>query len=627
METSSPLSAPPPTGSRSLRFAGFVVDLDRAALYKGADERKLRPKPFEVLRYLAEHPRRLLSKRELMSAIWPDSFVTDNALVQCLQDVRRALDDDSQQLIRTVSRRGYIFEADVVAGTPGDTPAEASRVEPSRTTEERVSIGTRAAISRRSVVWLAVLTTVALGLAVGSYRMVVGSSSPRIQSLAVLPFQSVGPGSDNEYLEIGIADALITRLSGLENLTVRATNSVRQFAGGADPIEAGEQLRVGAVVSGTVQRLDGRVRVSVRLLRVADGKAIFGDTFDERLDDPFALEDAVSARIASALSITLAGDAENRWRKHDTSDSRAHELYMRGRYFWDQRSPDGLRKSLAYFEQATQLDPRYARAYAAIANSYGPMLQLHYVRPIDSLPKMVAAAVKAVELDPDLPDAHVAMAAMQFNEWNIPEAERESRRAIELNPSDPLAHMWYGYYLGAAGRLEEAIAERQRSRELDPLNLTASTGIAQVLAQMGRQDEALEQLNRTIELNPLFRVAHGARADIYTARHQYSTALEEYRLAGDDLAIARVQALAGDVSAARATLARYVESRAPGDPVQGIDIAAVYSALNDRDEAVRWLERSYADHDPKLTFLKVDERLAPLQADPRFADLCERIHP
>src|SRR5262249_32683796 len=192
-------------------------------------------------------------------------------------------------------------------------------------------------------------------------------------------------------------------------------------------------------------------------------------------------------------------------------------------------------------------------------------------------------------LDPDLPDAHVAMAATRFNEWNILEAERESRRAIELNPSDPLAHMWYGYYLGAAGRLEEAIVERQRGRDLDPLNLTASTGIATVLAQLGRQDEALEQLQRTIELNPGFGVAHATRADILTARHQYSMALDEYRLAGDHLAMARVHALAGDVSAARATLARYIETRAPDDPVQGIDVAAVYSALNDRDEALRWL--------------------------------------
>lgn len=626
MGTTSPSAATIPTSSRSLRFADFVVDLDRATLFKGAEERRLRPKSFEVLRYLAEHPRRLLTKQELMSAIWPDSFVTDNALVQCFLDVRRALDDDSQQLIRTVSKRGYIFEADVIAGAQADVRPD-TRVEPSRSVDDGAPAAKRAGISRKPVVWLAALTAVALALAAGSYRIVVGWFPPRVESLAVLPFQSVGSRSGDEYLEIGIADAVITRLSGLENLTVRAIGSVRQFAGGADPIEAGQKLRVGAVVSGTVQRLDGRVRVNVRLLRVADGKAIVGDTFDERLDDTFALEDAISARIARALSITLTGDAENRWRKHDTSDSRANELYMRGRYFWDQRSPEGLRRSLAYFEQATQIDPRYARAYAAIANSYGPMLQLHYVRTLDGLPKMVAAAVKAVELDPDLPDAHVAMAATRFNEWNIPEAERESKRAIELNPSDPLAHMWYGYYLGAAGRLEEAIVERQRSRELDPLNLTASTGIAAVLAQMGRQDEALEQLKRTIELNPRFGVAHGTRADIYTSRHQYSMALEEYRLAGDDLAIARVQALAGDVSAARATLARYIDARTLGDPVQGIDIAAVYSALNDRDEAVRWLERSYADHDPKLIFLKVDDRLASLQSDPRFADLCERIHP
>src|SRR5262249_18559443 len=204
MGTSRPLAANPSTSSRSLRFADFVVDLDRAALFKGADERRLRPKSFEVLRYLAEHPRRVLSKQELMSALWPDAFVTDNALVQCLQDVRRALDDDSQQLIRTVSRRGYVFEANVIAGIPVPAPAVASEFESARPADED-AIAKPAAMSHRWVVWLVVLGAAALGLA-GSYRLVVGPSGQGVQSLAVLPFQSVGPGGGNEYLEIGIAD-------------------------------------------------------------------------------------------------------------------------------------------------------------------------------------------------------------------------------------------------------------------------------------------------------------------------------------------------------------------------------------------------------------------------------------
>src|SRR5262249_47139575 len=219
MGTSRPLAANPSTSSRSLRFADFVVDLDRAALFKGADERRLRPKSFEVLRYLAEHPRRVLTKQELMSAIWPDSFVTDNALVQCLQDVRRVLGDDSQQLIRTVSRRGYIFEADVMAGTLGDAPPDASGVEPSGSVDESAPISKRSAMSRRSAVWLSALTAVALGLAAAPYRMATRWFPPRVQSLAVLPFQSVGPRSGNEYLEGGIADGGITPLRGLRALS------------------------------------------------------------------------------------------------------------------------------------------------------------------------------------------------------------------------------------------------------------------------------------------------------------------------------------------------------------------------------------------------------------------------
>jgi len=612
----------PQTSTRKLRFGAFVLDLDRASVSKGEAERKLRPKSFEVLCYLVERPRRLLSKQELISAIWPDSFVTDNALVQCLQDIRRALDDDSQELIRTVARRGYIFEADVIAAA--SVPRGAGEVLFSEADRSQAHSAT-VHVSKRTI-GLVLLASLILGFA-GVYRLVQSFNGSRMDTLAVLPFQNIGRGDNDEFLGLGIADTLITKLSTLKGLTVRGTVSVREFARAIDPLEAGRKLQVGAVVSGTVQRNGDRVRVSVRLSRVRDGRTVWADTYDDRFDDTFALEDAVCVRIARALSITLTGEDASRLRRHDTANNKAYEFYIRGRYFWEQRSSESLNKAISYFEQAIHADPRYANAYAGIANCYGPMLQNHFIRAVDGLPKMVAAAVKAVELDPDLPDAHIALGATRFNEWNFPEAESESRRAIELNPGDPLARKWYGYYLGAVGRSRESLAEFERAHELDPLGLGTNSAASGALAEAGRQTEAIDLLKKTIEMNPSFATAHYYLGDIYSAARQYRDALEEYRLAGSQIAMARVQALSGEASLARQTLSNYLRSRPATLPLPGMDIAAVYASLNDRNPAFDWLERAYNEHDPKLIFISFDRRFATLKSDPRFTHLVSRVHP
>jgi tetratricopeptide (TPR) repeat protein len=240
---------------------------------------------------------------------------------------------------------------------------------------------------------------------------------------------------------------------------------------------------------------------------------------------------------------------------------------------------------------------------------------------------MVAAAIKAVELDPDLPDAHTALAATRFNEWNFPEAERESRRAIELNPGDPLQHKWYGYYLGAAGRSRESLAEYERANDLDPLGHGTSAAFAGALADAGRQAEAMEFLKKTLEMNPTFAVARHTLGDVYSGSGRYTDALAEYRLAGSQLAIARVQASSGQPSLAKQTLDNYLRSRPAILPVPGMDIAAVYTALNERKSAFDWLERAYNEHDPTLIFLSVDRRFATLRTDPKFANLVSRVHP
>jgi len=608
-------------GRRRLRFGEFVLDLDRASLSRGAEERRLRPKSFEVLRCLAEHPRRVVAKQELMSAAWPDAFVTDNTLVRCLQDIRRALDDHEQELVKTVARRGYLFETDVLAepacgvvAMPAPALAEVARA-----AVKDLEPLAAALPSHRHRMILALAAVLAVtGIGTGIYRIV---QPERIETVAVLPFQGVGDANHDEYLELGLADALINRLSTLKHLTVRATGSVRQFMGGSNPTEAGRMLRAGAVVDGTVQRRGDRVRISVRMTRVADGKAIWAASFDQRFEDIFALEDSVSAQIATALSSALSGEDQERWRKQYASNTEAYQLYMRGRFFWAQRTSDGLQKSVSYFEQAIQKDPRYAQAYAGVANSYGPMLQSGYVRVPDGLPKMAAAAATALELDPGLADAHTAMAATRFNEWNFPGAERESRIAIALNPSDPLAHAWYGYYVSSVGRNREWLDDVQRASQLDPLSVGYAINVANALSSLGRNEEAIAHLQKALELDPKSQIAHGSMAVNHEALHQYPQAAAEASQSENDLAVARIQAEAGKSQEARTILRRYLDRDPAGLPTSGIDIAAVYTALGEREEALRWLDRAYIEHVPKLMFLRVDPRLAALRADSRFGPI------
>jgi len=612
----------PSADHRKLRFREFIIDLDRASLWRGEEERKLRPKSFEVLRYLAERPHRLVSKVELISALWPDSFVTDNSLVQCLLEIRRALDDESQDLIKTVARRGYLFEADVTAdpdrGAAGLTVTERKP----RTLKRTYA---RAAAIRHPLFWLGVPLALAAAIALAVYISGRASGSNRSSTLAVLPFQPVGAGSRDEYLELGMADALITRLSSVKQLIVRPTSSVRQYAGSSDAVAAGRRLGVSAVLDGTIQRLGGHVRVSVRLVRTGDGKTLWAESYDEPFRDIFSVQDAVSTQIARALSITLTGKEMDRLNKRYTTSAEAYELYIRGRYFWGQRTMQSLQKAISYFEQSTQKDPKYALAYAGLAFCYGPMLQRYLIRVKDGLPRLEAAAGKAIEFDQDLAEGHVAMAAARFNEWNFPGAESESKRALELNPNDSTAHMWYGYYLRSAGRRQEDQTEIQRAYELDPLNLAASVGIARQRWSTGRETEAFEQLRKTIEIDPAFPLASEALGDFHAARREYAEAIEAYRKTGDELQIAWAEAAWGREDAARKTLAHFLQSQPPGLPLQEMRVAAVHTALGEKEEAFRWLERAYVEHDPLLMFLKVDERFAALRSDPRYSALLGRV--
>src|SRR5262249_28561072 len=387
--------------SSTYSFNGFTLDLVRGCLLRGTQEVKLRPKSFETLKYLVQNEGRLLSKDEIIQAVWPNTFVSDESLVQCLRDVRLALGDSSQGLIKTVPRRGYIFgpsSKETQTASPRQTEqvngfrlaiqGVLSRPEKGRPSVLDLDARPESShVSHKRIAAIAIIVLIpVITLAVWQLRGPGGTK--RVDTLAVLPFQTVGGSNRDEYLELGMADALITRLSAAKQLTVRPTSSVRQFSGTSAAVAAGRQLLVGAMIDGRVQKVDQRIRVSARLVRVADGKSLWAETYDEPFSDIFSVQDSVSTRIASALSLTLADEEASRLSRRYATNTEAYQLYLRGKLFWERRTEADLQKAKMFFEQAIQKDPRYAPAYAALANCYGPLLQGHVLQPIEALPKM-----------------------------------------------------------------------------------------------------------------------------------------------------------------------------------------------------------------------------------------------
>jgi tetratricopeptide (TPR) repeat protein len=400
---------------------------------------------------------------------------------------------------------------------------------------------------------------------------------------------------------------------------------VRPFIGTSDALSAGKRLGVRAVVDGSVQKLGDRIRVSARLVRVADGKSLWADIYDESFQDIFSVQDTVSAKIASALSITLSREEEGRLSKRYGTNTEAYQFYLRGKFFWERRNPGDVEKAAGFFEQALQRDSSYAPAYAALANAYGPMLQGHLLRPKEGLPKMEEAIRRALELDPTLAEAHIAMAAARFNEWDFPGAERESLRAIELSPSDALARNWYGYYLGAVGRRKDYLTEARRALELDPMNRMSNGNFARALFAAGQYAEAFEQTNRVLTLDSNFTTAIWLRAALYAKTGRHAEAVEEFRKLGDLLSVAEVEARFGNQNAAKAAFSQFVQAWPAERPLPQVEIARFFSLLGDAEEAFRRLELAYREHDSQFLFVKSAPELEPLRGDARFALMLARI--
>lgn len=630
------------------RFGEFELDPGEHRLLRGTEEIYLPPKTFETLQHLVSRHGHIVRKDELLDTLWSGVFVTENALAQCIKEVREALNDDAHQprYVKTIPRVGYKFIADVeevfrpILDKGLSQPATTSLPESKRSDQRSLQTDECASASavqpansifRSRLLRLAVVAIAAGALIGAAYYLSKREVAPpqRITSIAVLPFRPINSEARDESLELGMADTLITTLSNVGEITVRPTSAVRKYTAlDQDALAAGREQAVDAVLEGSIQKVDDRIRVTVRLLRVSDGAQIWTDSIDQKAGDIFAIQDSISERIASTLAPKFSGEEKELLTKRYTTNTEAYRFYLKGRYFLNKGTGGDFRQSIEYFQQALEQDPNYALAYVGLADSYAQLGSFGLAPTSDSYGKARAASLRALELDDKLAEAHASLAFILTNYyWDWGEAEKQFREAIKLNPNYAMSHNWYSQYLAFMGRPEEAIAEAKRGQEIDPLSPWNNSGFILFLAR--RYDEASEASQKALELDPNFAVAHMAKGLSFVQLKKYSQGISELQRATanpDSRALlAYAYALSGDKVEARKIM-NELDQLSQEQYVSPFPLAIGYVGLGDHDRAFAELEKAYAERSWAMGMLRVNPVFDPIRSDKRFAVLLQRVN-
>ena len=568
-------------------FDDVKIECRNFQILKNGAALRITPRAFEVLLYLIENAGRVVSKQELFERVWKESFVTDNALTRMVKEIRRVLGDDAAapRYVETIPKRGYRFIAASEAHQQRQTTREKAR---------------------------------------------------GFSSIAVLPFNTNGGDPNNEYLGEGIAESLINGLSKLSFLRVVPRSTVFYLRNqDLEPLSIGQKLNVRAVLTGRVAQRGETLVISTELIDVAEQAQIWGEQYHRPLVDIFNLQEEISQKIFTELQLQLNPEEKERLIKRPTQNVEAYQLYLKGRYFWNRR-PHGLIKGLEYFQQALRLDPNFALAYAGIADAYNSTAYWEdtmKVPPTEVMPKGRAAAVKALEIDPTLAEAHTSLANVRLHyDWDMPGAEESFRRALTLNPNYAHARHLLSHLYILQGKIEESLDESLRAIELDPLNININGHLIWHHVIARAPGEALLQAEKTVELFPndalgfLFGgLAHELNGDYERAIADFQKA-ENFSGGVSETkgALGHALARAGKTDAAR-EIARDMERQRNQSFVSAHDIALVFAGLDENERALHWLEQAVSDRSGRITYLAVEPRWDNLRGEAKFSELIGRI--
>jgi len=631
-----------------VRFGTYEVSFQSGDVRKSGLRIRVQQQPMKLLEILLEHPGEIVTREELRSRVWPnESFGDfDQALNISIGKLRSALGDSAEnpRFIETLPKRGYRFIADV---SVIDADARPRRQEPLSgdlpTTDPGLKIkdvGSAVAPKRRLwptrsfIAALALIIIITLSiLSVWRLRSRAPASTG-IRSIAVLPLENLSGDASQSYFADGMTDELITDLAQISALRVISRTSVMVYKGARKPLpQIARELNVDAVVEGTVLRSGDQVRITAQLIEAATDKHLWSQSYEGELRDTLALQNRVASAIADQIRINLTPQEQAALKNVKVVNPDAYESYLKGRYFWNKRTADGLKVALAYFKQAIEEDPKYAQAYSGLADTYALLGDWQYavMTPKEAFPKAKAAAIKALELDNTLGEAHNSLAfVLDGFDWDFDSAGKEFQRGIELSPGYATAHHWYAWHVSLLGRYDEAIAEMRKAQNLDPLSLIINADLAEVLVLAHSYEESIQQSRKTIEMDPNFALAHNQLAQAYLQKHMYDEAVAELqqavKLSGNSPTcmanLARAYVASGKRNEAVKLLGDLKKRSNPGYS-NASEIAMIYASLGDTDQAMNWLEKGYEERFNPGVLLRPG--FDPLRSDPRFQILLRRI--
>lgn len=619
MSTEAPSAAP-----QQYRFGVFELQPAERRLLKAGEPVALPGRAFDLLLALVERAGSLVSKDELLERVWPKLVVEESNLQVHVSALRKVLGQDA---IATVIGRGYRFamalESASLASPISPAPAPAPVATPPR---------------RFLVAAIVASALLAIGLAawLGTHGMKRGEAhtTGAVRSVAVLPFKRLYPGdSRDDYLSVGLADALIVHLGSLRRLIVRPTTSVLRYEGTTDPLAAAREQGVDSVLTGTIQHTGESIRVAAQLIDASNGSSLWAGKFDEKPSDLFKLEDSLSQQIAQALLRRLDDSERERLMQRSTHDPEAYQLYLRGKYQWSRFSEAGLAKAAEYYGRAIEKDPNFALAYAGLAATHNVRGAMGFVTPRSAWQNTREYAQKAVALDPNLPEAHVARAAERIlYAWDFPSARRELERAIELNPNLGEPYSLLSYVEEAEARLSAAVEVVRKAVALDPVSALYNVDLASAYYYQGRFEESAAAWDRAAEIDPAFNASLHVGAQALERLGRYPQAIAECeRLAKH---VGRAPSVLAALSYALASSGDRARARAIADEMAAswkmryfppMLVALAYAGVHEDAMATEWLQRAIDSRDPQVLWLALDPQLERLHARPEWARLVRQV--
>jgi TolB-like protein/DNA-binding winged helix-turn-helix (wHTH) protein len=641
--------------SRLIRFGVFELDPVKGELRKAGISLKMHPQPLRVLLLLAEHPGQAVTREEIQHCLWGDNTFVDfeRGINFCINQIRTALGDDAEKprYIETLPRRGYRFIATVAidAATDSATADEHSSERPPSEAPVREADQGSSAVAvpalepvtqlhspagthtRKRKYFLLTLGLAAVIASAVGWEWRVRQRIVPLRSLAVLPFENLSGDAMQDYFADGMTEALITELGKISSLRVISRQSMMQYKGTKKSVpEIASELKVDAVMEGSVQRVGDSARVSVQLIQAAPERHLWADSYDRPARDVLTLHGEVARAVAKEIKVTLTPQEETRLAGARAVNPAANEAYFRGRYFLDRRTKADIEEGLVAVQLAIELDPTFAAAYASLSEAYLGLGLYEPARGTELLTKAQAASRKALELDDSLSAAHYTLAAIRGVAWDWSGAEVEYQRAIKLNPSNALAHLWYSDLLIILGRVTEAELETQRAEELDPVSLEVYGAVTGHLYYARRYGELIEHCQGWVKRNPnLEWNYHHCLGAAYVQMGRHDEAIAELREALKSSTI--YEHTATELANALAVSGKRQEAMKVLDGVQNVawktfGVALVHTGLGEKDEAFRSLERAIDLRAPFVILLKVDPRFDSLRQDPRFPNLLRRMN-